>query len=272
MGNLIGKLQDDEYCNIIALNSGSIYAVDETLELIAYDCRYKLEDGEWFVISEFSQQEYGSIVNNLGNTADLNQLEVGQYREIKHFVFIDENLLFFEKITPAKILKKNIMLFSSEPTLDNQPKVIIFNEKPDAVYNRNNDTLSFKNLGVLKDIFIGINALYREATEEETTDFISNSCIALSGNFSIGDIKPANRKRITMVWENYQNWDQNLKNSFIQYATKYCTNIAYENDKFVVSNEQELKQILFAIDERYYTTELQLEKRLANSVQTLDIE
>lgn len=49
MGNLIGKLNNDEYCNIVALDSGSIYSEDESLQLIPYDYRYTLEDGEWFV-------------------------------------------------------------------------------------------------------------------------------------------------------------------------------------------------------------------------------
>ncbi len=271
MGNLIGKLNNNEYCNITTLDSGSLYTQDESLELIPYDYSYSLESGEWFVIKDFSQQEYGVVVNNLENTINTNQLDIGQYREIKYLIFIDNNLFFFEKITPAKILQKKGLFFptSGEPTLEDNPKIIVFNEKPDAVYDKDNDTLSFKNLGALKDIFIGIDTLYRGATDQEATDFIAQSCVALSGNFDIADIKSANRKRITMVWNNYQNWSQPLKDGFIEYAFKYCGNITYKNNKFVVDNEKELKQILYAMDERYYTTELHSEKRLANSVQTI---
>lgn len=69
MGNLIGKLNNDEYCNIVALDSGSIYSEDESLQLIPYDYRYTLEDGEWFVIKEFSEQTYGNI-DYLENTTN----------------------------------------------------------------------------------------------------------------------------------------------------------------------------------------------------------
>ncbi len=273
MGNLIGKLKNDEYYNIVALDSGSIYSEDESLQLIPYDYRYILEDGEWFVIKKFSEQTYGNI-DHLENTTNFDQLTVGQYKKIKHLVFMDGNLFFFEKITPAKILKKKALTFSNsnEPTLENKPKIIIFNERPDAVYDKNKDELSFRNLGALKDIFIGIDVLYREATDEETQEFVLQSCVALSSNFNINQIKPANRKRITMVWGNYQKWSSDLKNNFIQYADKYCKDIVCENDKFIVNNETELKRILYAMDERYYTTELQEQKRLANSVQTLEVE
>jgi hypothetical protein len=271
MGYLFGKLQDNQYFKIVALDSGSIYAKDEDLELISYDYRYTLEDGEWFVIRKFSEQEYGNIVS-LENTTNLFQLEKGQYNKIKYTVFMDENLLFFEKITPAKVLQKKTLSFSGEPKLMNNPKIIIFNEKPDAVYNKDTNELSFRNLNVLKNIFIGIDVLYREATNEETQDFVLKSCVELSDNFNIKQIKSANRKRITMVWSNYQQWNQSLKDDFIKYANKYCQDISCENGKFIVNNEKELKHILYAMDERYYTTELQEKKRLANSVQTLEIE
>ncbi len=270
MDNLIGKLTN-EYCNVTTLKSGSVYAKDESSKLIPYDCRYLLESEEWFVINNFSKQGYGDAVNNLENTANFNKLEYAQYREIKYLIFIDNNLFFFEKITPAKILRKKGLFFptSGEPTLKDNPKIIVFNENPDAVYNKEKDRLSFKKLEALKGIFIGIDALYREATNQETTDFVTKSCVALSGNFDIADIKSANRKRITMVWNNYKDWGISLKKDFIGYALEYCKNITRENGKFVVDNEKELKQILHAMDERYYTTELHSEKRLANSVQTI---
>lgn len=273
MGNLIGKLKENnDYYNIITLDSGSLYSENNNdMQHVPYDCRYKLEDGEWFMINQFSEKDYGNIVNRIENTTNFNQLAKKEYRKIVHLIFIDNGLFYFEKITTGKVLRKKVLNFSDEPVLEKSPKVITLNNKPDAIYDKQKDEIYFKNLSTIKDIFNGIEELYKEATDEETEEFVTMSCVSLSGEFTIADIKPANRKRITMTWQNYQNWSKVLKNEFIQYARKYRPSINYVDDKFVVSNEKELKEVLYAMDERYYTTELQEEKRLANSVQTIEI-
>lgn len=271
MGNLIGKLKTDgDYHNITTLDSGSLYGANNNMSLIEYDCRYKLDSEEWFRISKFSEQGYGNIVQNIENTANFDQLVEGEYSKIKHLVFIDNDLFYFEKITNAKVLRKKVLNFSDEPILEKSPKVITLNNKPDAIYDKEEDTLCFRNLSTIKDIFNGIEELYKEATDEETQKFMAMSCVSLGGKFTITNIKPANRKRITMAWKSYQSWNQELRDKFIEYAHKYRPDITYSDNKFVVTNEKELKQILYAMDERYYTTELQNEKRLANSVQTLN--
>lgn len=273
MGSLIGKLKKDKkYHNITTIESGSLYGANNNMSLVEYDCRYKLEDDEWFKINQFSRQDYGDIVNHVENTTNFNQLVEGKYREIEYLIFIDNDLFYFEKITNAKVLQKKVLNFSDEPVLEKSPKVITLNNKPDAIYDKENDILRFKNLSTIKDIFNSIEELYKEATDEETEEFMTMSCISLGDKFTITDIKPANRKRITMAWQSYQSWDKGLKDKFIKYARKYRPDIKYDDDKFVVTNEKELKNILYAMDERYYTTELQKEKRLANSVQALNVE
>jgi hypothetical protein len=43
-----------------------------------------------------------------------------------------------------------------------------------------------------------------------------------------------------------------------------------ENDEsFSISNEEDLKKLLYGIEQRYYTTKVGNEKRLANSITTV---
>ena len=43
-----------------------------------------------------------------------------------------------------------------------------------------------------------------------------------------------------------------------------------KNNKFEIKSDDDLKYLLYGIDQRFYTTPLGNEKRLANSVQAMD--
>ena len=49
---------------------------------------------------------------------------------------------------------------------------------------------------------------------------------------------------------------------------KYCEDLKFdaEEQKFILESEGDLKSLVFGIDQRFYTTEVSGEKRLANSV------
>ena len=49
---------------------------------------------------------------------------------------------------------------------------------------------------------------------------------------------------------------------------KYYPHLEYEVDKeiFTINNENEMKYLLWGIEQRYYTTPITKEKRVANSV------
>ncbi len=55
------------------------------------------------------------------------------------------------------------------------------------------------------------------------------------------------------------------KNEIYNYIQDYC-NVPFNEGKFLINSEDDLKYVLFGIDERYYTTSLGQEKRLANSI------
>ena len=42
--------------------------------------------------------------------------------------------------------------------------------------------------------------------------------------------------------------------------------LVLKNGKFEVSTDSNLKKVLYGIDERYYTTPIENEKRIANSI------
>jgi hypothetical protein len=58
----------------------------------------------------------------------------------------------------------------------------------------------------------------------------------------------------------------------LSYIHSYCeTKLKFdaENKKFEIKSDEELKYLLYGIEQRFYTTHIGNEKRLANSVQKL---
>ena len=51
-----------------------------------------------------------------------------------------------------------------------------------------------------------------------------------------------------------------------QYIRSYCEDVPVDGGTFLVGTENHLKKILYGIEQRYYTTPLGNEKRLANSI------
>ena len=60
------------------------------------------------------------------------------------------------------------------------------------------------------------------------------------------------------------------KTKMLDYIDGYCgeqrLTFDRENQKFEISNDDELKILLYGIEQRFYTTPFSHEKRLANSV------
>ena len=130
------------------------------------------------------------------------------------------------------------------------------------------DTLYFKKLTTITGIFSGIAALYQEATQEETETFLSNNFILLSMGFSADNVKTANRKRIALAMETLGRFTPQEKRGVFGYIREYCQGLTFDEDaeNFAISNEEELKRLLYGIEQRYYTTPFGGERRLANSV------
>lgn len=119
-------------------------------------------------------------------------------------------------------------------------------------------------------MFAGIDELYREATDGEVNNFLGLDLINVQGEYSTEDVKTANRRRIKEALERYDHFDGEQKARLPHYISQYCQEL-YDVDthKFKVESEEDLTKLLNIINQRYYTTELDGERRLANSVTKL---
>ena len=227
-----------------------------------------LEDGEWFEVANASQQFYaGDIISKDIETVDFDSLARADFSKIDFLFAINESTIYFQNVSKSKLVsKKKIGSFGEGFQYQSNCEEIIINDYPDAVYCKNTDILYFKKLEPIVGIFKGIDELYREATDGETEEFLQNDFVVLRNEYDASKVKTANRKRIALAMKTLSALNTEEKRNIFQYIGEYCPDLRTENNAFLVGSEDELKMVLFGIEQRFYTTPVGDEKRIANSV------
>lgn len=273
MNHLIARTKGRNGTHFKVISNREVYQLPDDLNNTReYDNDYKLDDDEWFSINQFSEKNYciDFLIRRFIST-DYNQLPRKKYSNIDYLVAYQTGYYFFQKLNSSQIINRSYFSMSDQPELITNAPIILINKLPDAIYDKENDTLYFKKLTSISTIFNGIYELYKEATQEETIEFLESDFINLEDDFTAENVKKANRKRIAMAKETISKFTQAEKQDIFRYIREYCEELIFdENDSsFSVSNEEDLKKLLYGIEQRYYTTRIGGEKRLANSVSTV---
>ena len=256
-------------------NDQVIYAVPDFNNAIAYNDELRLEENQWFCVTGFTDQDYCPNFLKDDLQPIYTSIEGENYDRID-FLFgtmNDEHVLWFLNITPSRYLKKPLIQFlDNEPDLiEDNNKILELNNEPNAFLDVPSNIMYFKNLSSLTSIFKGIEVLFREATDEEVRDFIDTPIVTMGEGYTSDMIKTANRKRLKAAKEKYDSFSNDQKARLNEYLHDYCPDLARDDDGgYVVSNEAELTKLLNGINQRYYTTPIDNERRLANSVSVLN--
>lgn len=227
-----------------------------------------LEDGEWFKIQNFTMQNYSiDLIASDFSSGDFSSLSRDEFKNVD-FVFIKiGDLVCFQNVSKAKLVSKKCVLCLGQAfTYQDDRKEIIINDVPDAIYDKAKDELYFRRLESITSIFKGIDQLYRAATEEETEQFLSSDFIHLKDGYSATDVKTPNRKKIALAQKTLSALDKDSKTHIFEYIGNYCPTLKSTESSFDVGSEDELKLLLYGIEQRFYTTIVGGEKRIANSV------
>ena len=274
MNQLLAKIKNrkqninDGFKKII--DNKNCYFFPERIQAIEYNPNTLLEEGQWYSIAEFSQQDYCIDLLKQENfdSVDFSTLERNEFSKIDYLCsYQDDNFFYFQKVRPSQLLFKKRLLFrfGQDFKYDEDNASIVINSYPDAIYQKDNDTLYFQKLETISTIFKGIDVLYKEATDEETTEFLNSSFITANNNLEVSKIGKASRKKIAMAMTILNNFTDTEKQEIIEY-TKLNSGLVHENDSFVINDEEDIKKLVWGITERYYETPISREKRVANSI------
>ena len=276
MPNICVKLRQREknkYRKMLTVTE-SIYTTDalDIATSTPYVPGASLEDGEWFSISHAALQDYSiDLIKQTFESADFDTLDRREFSNVD-YIFADlDGTLTFQKVPKTKLVSKKciIRIGESFEYKDDRQEIEI-NSIPDAIYIRKTDVLYFKRLEAITSIFRGIDQLYTEATEAETEQFLANDFIQLRDGYSTSNVKTANRKRIALAQKTLSVLDDDSKRNIFNYIGEYCPKLKVSESSFEVGSEDELKMLLYGIEQRFYTTIVGGEKRIANSVVPLE--
>ncbi|MEC6830479.1 hypothetical protein VXS06_01715 [Photobacterium toruni] len=250
----------------------SVFDIPNLDNTYAYSPATSLDNDEWFIIENFSDSGYpNDFVSRATplNTTALNQLPVGDYAKIKYLCSEQGDYKLFQKFVPSQLISKR-WFDIEEPQLRTDKKIICFSGFPDAVYHMAEDKLYFRDIAKAKAIFKGMEVLYREATATEVGEFLAKEFIELDENYTVDSVKVPNRKRIALIMDQIRDYSEDDKNGLFADIHTYCPDLIHENNLRITS-EDDLKLVLFGIDERFYTTSRSGKKRIANSVVNIPV-
>ncbi len=276
MNHIIAKIRQrkkgNKYRKI--LTGESLYSLPEDLKShVEYNPNHNLDEDSWFGIEKFSQQEYclGILQRNFVSAEYEAKLSHDEADKIDFiFSYQDNNVYYFQNVTKSQLQKRSYISLGDDYKFKSSSRDISINEMPDAIYIKDTDILYFKKLSSISSMFDGISILYREATEKETENFLENKFVSLENDFSADNVKKANRKRIALAIEKLNGYDSVQKEAVFRCIKDYYPKLIDKEGSFMVGSEDDLKLLLYGIDQRFYTTPDGREKRIANSVITIN--
>ncbi|OOV86157.1 ATP F0F1 synthase synthase [Oceanospirillum linum] len=237
---------------------------------VPYNPDHNLDEDSWFKIEGFSNQAFCiDLLKKVYNSKDYDDLTKENFSKIAYLFSVQGDDFYFQKITPSLFVKRKTLVFGEAATLEQSQTRLVINALPDAVYFKGSDTLVFRNLATISSIFKGIDELYKEATKEEVEQFLGESFIELSNDYDVEKVSKPNRKRIGLAMKTLEGMSADDKTNMLEYIEGYCEqklNFDKQNQKFEISTDEELKLLVYGIEQRFYTTQFGQEKRLANSV------
>lgn len=229
-----------------------------------------LEEDKWHFISNFSSTEYAMpILREIGDSVDYTQYSSNDSNDIVHIIARQGNYLCLQGISKSKVIKRKFITINEAVRLEKNSDVLFVREFPDAVYSYSDDRLYFKTLRSISSLFKNISNLYREATNEEVDTFLQNDFIRLDGNFNKDSVGIPNRRRIVLVSEILNDMPEEKRSDVFIYINGYVPTLNYSEGAFTISSDDDLKNLLYGIDERFYTTPISKERRVARSIKKL---
>jgi hypothetical protein len=238
-----------------------------------YQPDHKLDEDSWFAIDEFSKKEYCiPFLQKKFISTEYVQIKTKDYNNLDFLCAYQTGIYYFQKIGSKQFISKKLLSLNTLSITENEP-VIVLNKYADAIYNLKADILYFKSLTLVSTIFKGMEELYREATERETETFLKNDFIKVGEDYSAVKVKKANRKRIAMAMDTLKKFNPKEKKKIFGYIKGYCKDLQFDKkaENFTIETDDHLKQLLYGIEQRFYTTILGGERRLANSITNIDI-
>lgn len=252
------------------ITDATLYQLPNTIKnSVVYSAETLIDECEWYKLYNFSHKNYfPEFLKTNKKCIEYTKLNITDADNISYFCSCQNNSkeFYFQKISKIHLATKKWIHIGNTFEVQDNSKNITINPYPDAIYLKENDVLYFQRLEPITSIFKGIDELYKEASAEETTNFLNNNFISLHNNFHTDKVKKPNRKRIALAIKALNEYDEEQKNAVFINIKEYCKDLITEKNTFIISNEHDLEMITYGILQRFYTIADGRKKLIANSV------
>jgi hypothetical protein len=242
--------------------------------LIEYQPDHNLDEDSWFKVEQLSTKEFFiDLLTSKFDSKDYANLDKKKFSKIDYIFETHGDDFYFQKISPSYFLHRKTIVLGDVAEVEESQTRIVINALPDAIYVKRSDTLIFKNLATISSIFKGIDTLFKEATNDEVEVFLSEKFICLKSDYGVELVSKPNRKRIGLALETLGQMAPQDRAAMLPYINEYCGDklkFDKNSESFEISTDDELKLLVYGIEQRFYTTLIGKERRLANSVQALN--
>lgn len=238
------------------------------VEAVPYNPETIIDKNAWYFLDSFSKTDYAiDLITSKLSSVDCESLSRADYDTIAFVFEINSNYIYLQNIGKSKLIKKKgIIRIGNEYKYYDDYAAIPINEYPDAIYDKGDDKMYFQDISSISSIFPRIIELYREASMQETEDFLNKDFIVLGDGFDAQKVKTPNRKRIALAKDTISKLKRKDRKALFEYINNYYPNIKETDKTFKINSDEDLTMLLYGLGERFYTTKVGNEKRIANSV------
>ncbi|WP_430592511.1 hypothetical protein [Humidisolicoccus flavus] len=264
----INRLRTAPYRRIVSGKALFDLEVADADVCVEYDPSTLLDEGEWYKVSGFLERDFClEVLRKPRTSADVPEIEKDHFNRITFLMSVQSGRYFFQRVRPSALLRRKTLVFGDAVVLEQPANRIVVNPLPDAVFDPTANVLMFRDLAAVTPIFKGIDVLYKDATDEQVQEFLRYDFIdtALQPN---GVSKP-NRKRIALAMDTLSEMSPVERDSVFAYIGEYSEGkLRFDTSTgvFSVEDDDQLKTLVYGIEQRFYTTLVGDEKRLANSI------
>lgn len=235
---------------------------------VPYDPATNLDDGEWFALPAFAGRDYSLDVLRAGiDSSSVAELTTDQFDKITYIMAVQDEDFYFQRIKTTSFIRRKSIVLGDIAVVEEPRKRIIVNAEPDAIYLKSQDLLLFRDLVAVSAIFKDIGVLFREATDDQVQQFLDQDFVLT--DLDVGSVSKPNRKRIALALETLDDMSIDERKEVVSYIKEYGgESLQFDegSGQFLVQTDDELKMLAFGIEQRFYTTRVRSERRLANSV------
>lgn len=276
--NYILAYKRDTAIKLVLSTEEAVYNAN-TENQIPYTPTHRLDrdENEWFYIENFSNSDLNTPIAKIGGVdlkigelferlTEFTEFRSTDYPGIKWLITQQGECYYFQKVLPSsRIENRTILMFVvGDPKIKEMSNSVeVRREFPDIIYDSHDDRLLFRDLSRAKEIYKDLISLYREATDDEITAFLSSredTTISLS----IDKIGIRNRKEIARLGDKIQILSDEAKQALLTYIDTHLTEAGLhkgEDGKIIIAKSKDLSSYLALLDQRFVHSEVYSESR-----------